>query len=320
MWKFFIMSEKSSVSSVMITPDGKTLCAVLSDGFAVYSINPFEEKFKQTENRKISCAVTLTDSPRVVYSGVEGQQGFSNKSVCVFDTSIRRPLTQIDCPEPIKGIYMLPKMFAISLKNEVRIYNFEPSGLYTQLRCANNEHAPCDFAENEGLYLVAMCGRQTGTLRVVSVEANGSIDLSISAHSHAISNIKFNKSGDFIATSSEHGTIIRVFNSNSGDKVGEFRRGSFSASIQSIAFSPLSDLVAITSSKNTLHVFKIDKEVEETKRSLLSWKIPDGSSTAISFIEDNSIIAATSDGNMYTLKYNNELTTIEQDKVTPIIQ
>ena len=123
-----------------------------------------------------------------------------------------------------------------------------------------------------------------------------------------------------VATSSEHGTIIRVFDAKSGDKVGEFRRGSFAASIQSTSFSPLSDLVAITSSKNTLHVFKIEKEVEETKRSSLSWKIPDGNSTAISFIEDKSIIAATSDGNMYTLKYNDELTNIEQSSVTSIVQ
>ena len=313
------MSTSSTVLSVNITRDSKILCAALSDGFAVYSISPFEEKFRLNENRQLSHAVTLADSSRVVYCGIEGQRNFTNKSACVFDCSIRRPLTQIDCPEPIQGLYILPKMFALSLKNEVRIYSFEPSGLYTQLRCASNDHAPCDFIECGDIYLVAMCGRQPGTLRIVSVEASGSIDISVSAHNHPISNIKFNKDGTFVATSSEHGTLIRVFNSQTGDKVNEFRRGSFSASIQCIAFSDL-NLIAITSSKNTLHVFKIDENGDETKRSDVSWKVPEGNSTTISFLGNDSLIAATSNGNLFTLKYDEALTSLEQISVVPFIK
>ena len=313
------MATSSVVSSVSFTRDSKTLCAALSDGFVVYSISPFEEKYHQKENRQLSQAVTLTDSTKVVYCGVEGQRNFSNKSACVFDCSIRRPLTQIDCPEAIHGLYMLPKMFALALKNEVRIYNFEPSGLYTQLRCASNEHAPCDFIEYGNLYLVAMCGRQPGTLRIVSVEATGSIDISVTAHTHAISNIRFNRDGSLVATSSEHGTLIRVFNTKTGDKVNEFRRGSFSASIQCIAFSA-TNLIAITSSKSTLHVFKIDEKGDETKRSEISWKVPEGGKTTISFTGDNAIAAATISGNVYMLAYDDELTSLEHASISSFMK
>lgn len=310
------MSKPVVVNHITFTSDGKTMCVSYSNGFGVYNTYPFEEKFRQIENRQISHAVTLTGINKVVYSGVEGQRAFSDKSVCVFDCSIHRPLTQIDCPETIKGLYMLQKMFAIALKNEVRVYNFEPAGLYTQLRCVVNENAPCDFTILDNNYVIAMCGRQTGALRIVSVEASGSLDRSINAHTHQISHIKFNIDGSMVATSSEVGTIIRVFNSKSGDKICEFRRGSFSATIQSIAFCPNANIIASTSSKNTLHVFAIQDNSDETKRSTASWKVPESNYTSISFVGDNKIIAAISSGVVHQLKYNDELNDLSQEKFT----
>ena len=103
----------ATINHITFTNDGKTMCVSYSNGFGVYNTLPFEEKFRQIENRQISHAITMTGINKVVYSGVEGQRSFSDKSVCVFDCSIHRPLTQIDCPETIKGLYMLPKMLSL---------------------------------------------------------------------------------------------------------------------------------------------------------------------------------------------------------------
>lgn len=60
-----------------------------------------------------------------------------------------------------------------------------------------------------------------------------------------------------LASSSEKGTVIRVFGLPDGDKKFEFRRGSYSAKIYSIGFNLKSTLMAVSSDTETVHIFKL---------------------------------------------------------------
>lgn len=51
------------------------------------------------------------------------------------------------------------------------------------------------------------------------------------------------------------GTLIRVFGTSNGARIAELRRGVDHACIFSIAISPSSQMLAVTSDKSTLHVF-----------------------------------------------------------------
>lgn len=55
--------------------------------------------------------------------------------------------------------------------------------------------------------------------------SNNSPFTMISAHKSPLATVRFNSTGTFIATSSTKGTVIRVFNVESGDKFYEFSRG-----------------------------------------------------------------------------------------------
>lgn len=83
----------------------------------------------------------------------------------------------------------------------------------------------------------------------------------VSAHDTALAAIALNPSGNRLATASQKGTLLRLFDTSSGKKVGEFRRGTDECRILSLAFSPNSHWLCVSSDKGTVHVFALDPNV-----------------------------------------------------------
>lgn len=79
----------------------------------------------------------------------------------------------------------------------------------------------------------------------------------IEAHQNAIKCVCMSKDGSMIATASKLGTIIRVFDTMTGKKKYEFRRGSYRATIQNIEFSKQNNFLIVTSSSSTIHIFEL---------------------------------------------------------------
>lgn len=64
--------------------------------------------------------------------------------------------------------------------------------------------------------------------------------------------------GTRIATASEKGTLIRVFDTLSGKLLQELRRGTEKAEIYSIAFNSTGQWLAVSSDRGTVHIFKLE--------------------------------------------------------------
>ena len=84
----------------------------------------------------------------------------------------------------------------------------------------------------------------------------------IQAHKAPLACLTLNSTGTLLATASDKGTVIRVFSVPNGDKVAQFRRGTYGARIFSIAFNPVSSLLAVSSDTETVHIFKLLSEAE----------------------------------------------------------
>lgn len=79
----------------------------------------------------------------------------------------------------------------------------------------------------------------------------------IEAHKSPLSALAFNSDGTLLATSSDKGTIVRVFSIPSTTKVYQFRRGTYPSKIFSINFNLSSTLLAVSSATETVHVFRL---------------------------------------------------------------
>ncbi|KAK0412591.1 hypothetical protein QR680_006300 [Steinernema hermaphroditum] len=86
----------------------------------------------------------------------------------------------------------------------------------------------------------------------------------IEAHNGPIAALKFSPSGDLLATASDKGTVIRLFDVDTGTRVFEFSRGFVRyAHIHCLSFSADSRYLASTSSTGTLHLYELDSRFRE---------------------------------------------------------
>lgn len=84
----------------------------------------------------------------------------------------------------------------------------------------------------------------------------------IKGHKNPLALIKINHQGTMVATCSVQGTLIRVFSTQNGSLLREFRRGIESAQIYDMSFSPEGTRLAVVSSKQTLHVFQVSEDTQ----------------------------------------------------------
>lgn len=82
----------------------------------------------------------------------------------------------------------------------------------------------------------------------------------IEAHRSPLACITLNSDGTLLATASDKGTIIRVFSIPDGHKLYQFRRGSMPSRIYSMSFNTTSTLLCVSSSTDTIHLFKLSHQ------------------------------------------------------------
>jgi WD40 repeat protein len=102
-----------------------------------------------------------------------------------------------------------------------------------------------------------------GILRVHDLYHGG--DFYLEAHDSAVSVVALNSDVSKIATASEKGTLIRVFDAVNPGLIREFRRGADRAVVYSLAFSPDSQFLVASSDTGTVHVFALHHGVENRR-------------------------------------------------------
>lgn len=139
----------------------------------------------------------------------------------------------------------------------------------------------------------------------------------IQAHKSPISCLQFNHDGTLLATASDKGTVIRVFSVPQGQKLFQFRRGTYPARIYSISFSMdggsgsssdessgsvmnggrsrgvSSSYLAVSSDSDTVHVFRLDSSKKKGDESGNAYN-NSSSSTTTSSKRSNMISSITS--------------------------
>ncbi len=137
----------------------------------------------------------------------------------------------------------------------------------------------CDI-DREGTVLVRP-GRADGVLHVefASGGANGLREnasgvYEIHAHQHPLRIARLSDNGKLIATASVHGTLVRVFDTASSNKVAEFRCGRTTDDIHGLEFDATGNLLLVACGR-TLHVFSLTSTSElsslDNSRSLMRY-------------------------------------------------
>lgn len=146
------------------------------------------------------------------------------------------------------------------LENYVYVYNFDKLERIRKYEtCLNNKGLVALSPVDE--CVLAFPHTTKGVVRVELLDSDKSH--LINAHDSTINCISLNANGSRLATASEKGTLIRIFDTFTGAKLQEVRRGTEKADIYSIAFSPDSRFFCTSSDKGTIHIFALNNDTQQ---------------------------------------------------------
>lgn len=174
------------------------------------------------------------------------------EQVIIWDDAKQKAVITLEFRSPVERVKLSRTRIVVALLNSVHMYAFSsPPEKLSVFETADNHLGLCCL----GSKIVAFPGRTPGQVQMVEIET-GNVSI-IPAHGSPLRALDLSPDGEILATASETGTLIRVFSTSNCARIGELRRGVDPAIIYSVAISPSSSLLAVTSDKSTLHVFDL---------------------------------------------------------------
>lgn len=294
-------------------------------GFIVFSLTPTPkakiiETSTETTKYGMNILKILNKSNAYVFNGLATPElsfslnnlTTSRNTLLLWDQGDKKPALRIDCAEPIRNLLIHQNEYiVVVLINKLLIFSFSGKLLNT-IKTYTNPNGLCEISNMHSGNFIVSLGNFKGEILIWNFEAPTESEKTLQAHDNNLESIAISKDGLLIATSSEIGTIIRIFNTVSGNKLYEFRRGSNPSKITSISFSHDSKYLACCSSKGntTIHIFDLENE-KNTQSRLSTFKdyLPTWFGDSWSFkqyyIPDSNTICAFDDKDiLHVLSYD----------------
>lgn len=224
-------------------------------GFRIYNCDPFKETFQRSFNKGgIGYVEMLFRCNILALVGGGRNPRYPPSKVMIWDDHQNRCIGELSFRSEVKAVKLRRDRVVVVLERKVYIYQFADLKLVDHIETTSNPKglcALCPFSSNT----VLVCpGLQRGHVRVELYDLKKTS--LIPAHETALACLALNFDGTRLATASEKGTLVRVFDTATGAALQELRRGADRAEIYSIAFNYSSQWLAVSSDKGTVHIFK----------------------------------------------------------------
>lgn len=246
--------------------------AATDKGFTMYRVDPLEKICDRNLGGGLSIAVQLFETNFFgLVGGGDNPLHPVNQFVLWNDYPAPNgaPVLQRTEKDKIVAVKLNHDIIALLTRKNATLYSLKDMSPVKKLKTGNNPDGICDISSTRGsVFLcpgqevgsVIVCDYQTKTERVVTCCSHPLRTISLNTISDQMDTEYPITPDSLFATTSTEGTLIRVFDASNQNLVKELRRGSDVCEIYGISFSPDSRCLTVTSSKNTVHVFSINKE------------------------------------------------------------
>jgi WD40 repeat protein len=250
---------------------------------------------------------------------------FQPHKVVLWDDRQPRPIAELSFRTSVKAVKMQREFVAVAIETKVYLYRFHDLQLIDHMETAPNARGILGLVPlaSGGVLLVAP-SPIAGKLLLLTYgpgTSEGGVSqktrtLVVSAHEGSLAAVGISSDGGLVATASEKGTLVRVFETSGGQLVHELRRGVDRAEIYCLQFNLTSEYLAVTSDKGTVHLFSVKNSANsksnlsflggyfQSQWSFAQLRIPDYRAIVAFGQDPNTLVVLCADGSYVKAKWD----------------
>lgn len=204
-----------------------------TSGIRVYNSDPLRQKLKLEFEQPgtLRCTEMLFRSNFLAFVGGGEMPLYPTNHLVIWDDVKKTISTTLDLNSSILAVKLRRDRIVVVSEGVIKVFTFTqiPQQIHV-FETNSNLKGLCALSPSSTNSLIAFPTRIVGQVQIVDLADADKPAMDIAAHESELAYITINTQGTYIATASEKGTIIRVFNTATGKKVVEFRRGAQSVS------------------------------------------------------------------------------------------
>ncbi|WPK23259.1 hypothetical protein PUMCH_000494 [Australozyma saopauloensis] len=287
-----------SVNYITFNQDATCVALGVNNGYRIYSCKPeISKRFYLDRAEAVGIVEMLYTTSLLAVVALGDEPGSLPRKLKIINTRRSATICDLIFPSTILLVRLGVRRMVVLLELQIYIYDVATMTLLHTIETSPNVNRLCALSNNtdeDGASLLAYPSPpKTVThesLLVNGINTNGGLNLAqnnilsvsnapnrvgdaiifdlislqplavIEAHKAALSAMCLSNDGTLLATASDKGTIVRVFNVQTGVKLYQFRRGTYPTKIYSLIISLDNRYVVATSSSGTVHIFRLGEE------------------------------------------------------------
>lgn len=182
---------------------------------------------------------------------------YPTNKVFIWDDHQSRNIGELTFKTEVKAVKLRRDRVVVVLMQKVYVYRFSDLKMVDQITTTVNPRGLVSLCSDNAHNILAVPGVNKGDVRVELYDIKKAT--LIQAHETDMAVFELNPDGSKIATASEKGTLIRLWDCGSGEPLRELRRGVDRAEIFCLAFNSNSTYLASSSDKGTIHIFSLSE-------------------------------------------------------------
>ena len=216
-------------------------------------------------NEEISLISMLYNTNILGYIGSENNKNHKKNILVIWDEHQKKILSELRFSENILNLKLRRDKIIVICLNKIYVFNLETFQTVDIIKTGENTNSIIGVNYSLEKTILAYPSKNRGKIQIKNYDK--SKDILVDAHEKNIAIVTLTYNGDLMASATEMGTIIRIFDTNNGSLLKEVRRGKEKALIKYICFDESNILMAASSTRGTVHIWSVASNLKSNEEN-----------------------------------------------------
>ena len=201
--------------------------------------------------------------------GSDNNPDYNQKNVLIWDDLNKKILCKFTFKEKVLNLKLRQDKIVIVIRSKILIFNMKDFQNVSNIETGDNPLGliGINYTKENGTIVHPTCNNDKDKGQLTIYHFDEINNIYINPHNHTVSYIVLSYNGLLLATASEQGKKIRIFETITGENLQELNRGKEKADIKCISIDFKNQFIAVSSERGTIHIWSLSHSIEKIKNS-----------------------------------------------------